>query len=274
MLFRRMTCAGLLAALSLPLLAHASMSVDRYADVARWMIQQEAPETRAAGMLLLAGGPADEISVDPEIFLETMRELMNESPSGPELFMLSQGCAGLDIEGACIEAGLPEAIATHDGGNPLSAGALYAADSSAFRELLISADSVDDYVIEFAIAWYEALKANDHEAWRDTELISAMSLAMAVAMPALSPITRLCRDAVDSDEALDQACQRLADKLQESDNTLMLQSVGFGMARSRAEALEDDALAAEYESRRRAVMEEVACLGKAAYRPLADDPDV
>lgn len=245
-----------------------------YTESARWMLEQPDAQMRAAGLLALAGEQAGSRSIEPDAFLASTQQLLDESAPASALFLLAHGCKQLDLTSACIEAGLDDAIIRRDGGNPLSRGALYGPGSEGFRDVLLSAESVDDHTAAFALAWHEALISNETDPdGQGDPLVAALSLAFSIPSPGYSHLLDACGNAVGKDEALDEACRRLAGMLQQGHMNLLTQSLGYAMARSRAEALGEDELAAKYGEERQDVMNEAAGLARNAHELLIAPSD-
>lgn len=245
-----------------------------YTEVAQWMVQQPDAEMRAAGLLTLASEYPNGRGIEPDTYLQSMEQLLDESPSASVLFLLAHGCEQLDLSSECVDAGLDEAIIRNDGGNPLSRGALYTPGSDVFRDVLLAAESIDDHSIGFRLAWYDALTEYESDLVAEKEvLVASFSLASAIATPAYSHLVRICGKGVGEDEALDKACRRLATMMQQERMSVLARSVGLGMARSRAEALGQEELAAEYDEKGRAVMSEAASLAGHAHEALVE-PEV
>jgi hypothetical protein len=248
---------------------------DGYAEIARWMLEQPDAQMRAAGLLALAGEQAGNRSIEPDTFLESTQQLLDESAPASALFLLAHGCKQLDMTSACIEAGLDDAIVRRDGGNPLSRGTLYGPESEGFRDVLLSAKGVRDHTAAFALAWHEALISNETDPdGQGDPLVAALSLAFSIPSSGYySHLLDACGNAVGKDEALDEACRRLAAMLQQGNMNLLMQSLGYAMARSRAEALGENELAVKYEEERQDVMNEAAGLARNAHEVLVEPSD-
>lgn len=235
-------------------------------EVARWMTEQSDPEMRATGLSALAGAG----TVEPERFMGEVQSLLDEDPTGAAVFMLARGCQALELLESCAEAGLPAAIDRLDGGNPLAAAFFHDPDSANFRQVLMSAESIDDYYPAVVSAWFEAFHARDTDSLEEgAELLSAISIAMATVVRLSDVVTR-CRDAVGSDEALDAACHGLSQQMRRSARTLILRNIGFGMARARAEAIGQDEQAEALHEQRDALFKRQMCVIRAAEPALID----
>jgi hypothetical protein len=246
-----------------------------YIEVARWMIEQPDVEMRAAGLAFLSGGDLTDRVIEPERYMVEVESILDGDPTGAAVYMVAQGCRRLDLLDACSEAGVPEAVERLDGGNPLAAKLFHDSDSREFRQLLISAEDIDDHYPEGVSAWFEALASRKPDDMaQGTELVAAISIAQASAIPAMTPITQLCRSAVGSDEALDRACQRLSEQMRTSGRTMFLKSVGYGMAKTRAEEVGGVALVGELWEESRAHMRPAECLSDAANEALTNNFDV
>jgi hypothetical protein len=246
-----------------------------YVDLAGWMIEQDDPQMRAVGLAALSGSRVpDGESIAPDRFVDEARALLRDAPSGAVAYMLANACSAAGLVDRCASIGVPEAVERFDGGNPLAAGVFLDADSSGYRNMLIEAEYVDDHYPEYVSAWYEVLRARRLEDLPEgSELVTATGFAMAVAVPSMQELMDTCRAAVGSDEQLDAACQRLSEQMRQSGRTVFLRSMGAGLARQRAEALGDDALAEQLREWA-AALHPAACLTDAANEALASDVDV
>jgi hypothetical protein len=246
-----------------------------YTGVARWMLEQPDVEMRAAGLAFLSGGDLTERRIAPARYMAEVESILDSEPTGAAVYMIAQGCRQLDLLEACSEAGVPEAVDRFDRGNPLAASLFHDSESPEFGQVLISAERIDDHYPEFVSAWFEALAARKvDEAREGTELVAAISIAQAIAIPAMHPIVERCRSAVGSDEALDRACQRLSAQMRTSGRTSFLRSMGFGLARARADEVGDQALAQQYEKAGSAQGHPATCLSESAEEALGTDIDV
>lgn len=245
-----------------------------YMDVARWMLEQPDLEMRAAGLATLTESIYTESVIEPAEYMAGVESILDSNPTGAAVYMLAQGCQQLDLLEACSEAGVLEAVERLDGGNPLAATLFHDSESPEFRQALIAAERIDDHYPEMVSAWFEALRARRaDEMEQGTELVAATSIAMAIAIPAMQPLTERCRSAVGSDEALDRACQQLSEQMRTSGRTMILKSVGYGMAKSRAEKVGNEALVREYEREGSAHMRLAGCLSDPATEALTTDFD-
>lgn len=241
-------------------------------EVARWMTEQPDPEMRAVGLMSLTGMGQPAPAIESAQFLAGVEELLDEETTGTVPFLLAQGCSRLGILDACAEAGVPEAVRERDGGNPLAAGLFHERNSEEFREVLLEAERVDDHFPDTVAVWFNAMQSDSaSEARGGYELVTAFGISMATALPTIAPMGERCRDAVGSDEALDEACQRLSAEMRESGRTLLVRGVGYGMARNRAEQMGSEERAAELREENNALQAPSRCLSDAGHAALESD---
>lgn len=233
---------------------------ERYVDVARWMIEQPAPEIQAAGLARLAESRSSGAAgIEPDRFLEKAAGLLRDEPSGAVVYMLARGCAAADLAERCEALGIREAIDRHDGGNPLAAGFLHEADSAAYRDTLIAATRVDDHYPELVSAWFEAFRTRPPEDMpKDAALFFAFAMATAD-VTAIDKLMQRCRASDENDQALDGACRRLSREMREG-RTFLLQNIGFGLARARAQRLGNSEEVAELQREQEALHHRLRCL--------------
>ncbi|NBD95652.1 MAG: hypothetical protein GVY11_04150 [Gammaproteobacteria bacterium] len=231
-----------------------------YTGVARWMIEHADVEMRAAGLAFLSGGDLTDRGIEPEWFMAEVESILDSEPTGAVVYMIARGCQRLDLLERCSEAGVPEAVERLDGGNVLAMTLFHDSCSPAYRQALISAERVDAHYPEVVSTWFEALVAREPgDMEKGLEFTAATTVAQAIAIPALQPITDRCRGAVGRDEALDQACQRLSEQMRTFGRTMLIRAVGFRLAAARAEQMGNEALAEEYDSERATMLSSPVC---------------
>ncbi|MDZ7790584.1 MAG: hypothetical protein U5L08_08860 [Xanthomonadales bacterium] len=245
---------------------------DSYTEVARWMIEQPDTEMRAAGLAVLAETGDSGSAIELDRFISEVESLLEDEPTGAAVFMVAQGCHQLDLIDECSRMGVPEAIDRLDGGNPMAAGLFHEPGSPEYRQVLITAESIDDHYPEAVSAWFEAFVARDPEGMEEgTELLMATSVALAYALPAIQNVVQSCKSAIGSDDELDGACQRLGQQMRESGRTMLLQNIGYGIARARAERVGNKALVERIRSEKEAMTHPAACLSQSATELLGTD---
>ncbi|NBD95845.1 MAG: hypothetical protein GVY11_05135 [Gammaproteobacteria bacterium] len=252
------------------------IETETHVEIARWMLEQPGPEMRATALVALAENQSAEAAlIEPDRFLEEAEALLADEPSAAVAYMLASGCLAAGLVERCESIGVLDAVERFDGGNPIAAGVFQDAGSAAYRDMLIDAAYVDDHYPEYLSAWFEALRARSPEGVPDGgELIAAVGIAMAVAVPSMQELMETCRAAVGNDEQLDEACQRLSEQMRSSGRTIFLRNMGYGLARQRAEALGDGALAEQLRERNLAVSDVASCLPESANAALHSDVEV
>lgn len=243
-------------------------------EVARWMTEQPDADMRAAGLAALSAMGQPGPAIEPSQFLSEAQALIEANPSATAAFLLAQGCDRLDVLDACEDAGVLEAVNRLDGGNPLAASLFHAPGSPAFRDMLLNASQVDDHLPETVSVWFKALQSDAAlEVEEETELGSALGISLATALPTLEPLSQRCRAAVQADEALDRACQRLSEQMRTSGRTLLVRHMGYGMAINRAEETGNQALADRLKADAREIQRLSHCLPESATRSLSKNPE-
>ncbi|WP_376691618.1 hypothetical protein [Wenzhouxiangella sp. EGI_FJ10409] len=233
---------------------------ESYAKIARWMAQQPDPEMRAAGWSYLARHTYELGEIDQGEYLDQVRSLVDEHPSSAVLYFLAQGCSRLEILSECREAGLPEAVRQHAGGNPLILRFFHQPGSADFRNVLIEAESLESNVGLEAQLWFRALQDGPREAPSGlSDIVTAMQVGVISGYLDLDPMIEPCRQIDEDDQALEQACQRLATRMLDS-STLLLQNLGFTLTRERALARGDQERAGELLQAQEALEGRLMCL--------------
>ncbi|WP_376691616.1 hypothetical protein [Wenzhouxiangella sp. EGI_FJ10409] len=269
---------GLLCMLASHAIGQNAAPVERdelHARVAQWMVQHDDVEMRAMGLAMLAGRETDALGGDR--FIAEVERLLTQDPTAAAVYSIAHTCHERAMIEACREAGVLEAIKRLDAGNAIALGLFQEPDSQAFKETIVSATHVNDYWVERTAAWFEALQSAEvPEELAGQELVAALSIAMAWSHPVLQPMLERCEAAGEAENAgLDAACQRLASRLQESGPTLFWHSMGYAMARTRAEQNTDTELVSRLEQQQQAMMDRAACLARSdsAQETLSGEAD-
>lgn len=245
-----------------------------YIEVARWMAEQRDVEMRAVGLAALTEMGQPGPAIEPSRYLSEARALLDDGPTATAVFLLAQGCDNLEVLDACEEAGVLDAVHRLDGGNPAAAGLFHDPGSPGYRSMLIDARYVDDHVPDIVATWFEALQSDAASGVKKgSELLHAFSISLATALPGLGALTEQCRAAIETDEALDGACQRLSEQMRTSGRSLLMRNMGYGMAVSRAEQIGDQLLADRLRGEGNEIRRLGGCLSESATEALSTQPE-
>ncbi len=237
---------------------------------AAWLLEQPSLQRRATGLLLVR-----QIEVSPfaspepsRNLLEEITDLLAQHPEPATLTLLAAICRQADIQDACVERGLAEAVIAHDNGNAFSLAQLFPKDSESLREALLLSHAADDHFFEFAEIWMDATIAYHGDRGVDLDTIwleehpPAQGVAMASGfMMSYSVLLDTCRHE-SSESALAEACERIGAQAAGESNSQMSRMIGFAMLKDRAVASNEEARVAQIRADVEALSSRFHCLQK------------
>lgn len=232
---------------------------------ALWMLDQPDAVRQAAGLLMQQKleSSSSRTRENPEALEARIAELLFRSKDPLNLALLAAVCNQTGIQNRCIKLGLADAINIHDQGNAISLASLYAEDPDGLQNALLSMQKVDDYIFAIAEVWDRALE--DYlKVGRDTERhmlasFQALAIVQAISIPGYSRLSSSCRQET-GESAIAMACARISELARHSSNSLILRMIGFGIARERALAAGDEALAEQIGSEQKDLQNRVICI--------------
>lgn len=227
------------------------------------LIQSPDPTQQAAGLLMAeharwAGWYPDQPILIQTEFLDRLHRLIDQANTPLARALLAQLCATRDIRSDCVQRGLDAAIVSDDGAELLARLQLTDGDDTdRLRGIMVEAQALNERHMDYALLLLDAMKA--HGGFVDAELAVTPLIYGLTLSPAFSPFSKLCGAPATEDSELDEACERILERMMQGGTSMLLNAIGSAVSAQRRTAKGDPHAQERHEQWRAEIAAHAAC---------------
>lgn len=217
-----------------------SLLPDPMLKTAEWMLAQDDPRTRSAGLLELAGREDRELD---QLVLETVRA----TTDGAAMLWLAHACEASGLTDRCVAAGLDSNIIQFDSANAFSRVPL--ASRNNLLDVVQESERSSMYYFTLIETWFEALNVtgmNEFDALADPayaknsgtpseQLYLAYAIAGTWGASTFSQLVQECRSS-GAQSAKNRACSQLGNQLISTRESLFSELLGHSLKAASEQA--------------------------------------
>ncbi len=232
------------------------------------LIQSQDPTQQAAGLLMAehavwAGWYTEEPLLSQTEFLDRLHALIETAATPLARALLAQLCATNDIRSDCVRGGLDDAIVRHDGAELLARLQLTEReDTERLRHIVVAAQTLNERHMDLALLLLGAME--DQGDFAAPEFASIPLIYGLMMMPPYSSFSNLCGSPWPEDSELDQACERILDRMMQDRSSTLQSTLGSAVSARKLQTRGDSDAQERHEQWRAAFMDQHACFGTAS----------